>query len=88
MKTMGGDKSLKVPKGNILMRSHKKRDCKVLYEYVRDRENINMTVRKSSQAVPLLAMQALRGEEVYSSYSSLTSALDGVSGQHHALAAL
>jgi hypothetical protein len=30
----------------------------------------------------------LGGEEVYSSYSFTTSAVDGVSGQHHAPAAL
>jgi hypothetical protein len=33
-------------------------------------------------------MEALGGEKRYSSYSFTTSALDGVSGQHHAPAAL
>jgi hypothetical protein len=33
-------------------------------------------------------MEALGGERRYSSYSFTTSALDGVSGQHHAPAAL
>jgi hypothetical protein len=41
-----------------------------------------------AKAVPLHAMKALGGEKRYSSYSSMTSALDGVSGQHHAPAAL
>jgi hypothetical protein len=37
-----------------------------------------------AKAVPLHAMKAFGGEEVYSSYSFLTSALDEVSGQRHA----
>jgi hypothetical protein len=41
----------------------------------------------SYKAVPLHAMEALGGEK-YSSYSFSTSALDGVSGQRHAPAAL
>jgi hypothetical protein len=40
---------------------------------------------KKSKVIPLHAMEALG---VRSSYSFLTSALDGVSGQHHAPAAL
>jgi hypothetical protein len=43
---------------------------------------------KKSKAVPLHAMEALGGERRYSSYSFTTSALDGVSGQLHAPAAL
>jgi hypothetical protein len=39
------------------------------------------------KAVPLYAMKALGGQE-HSSYSFLTSALDEVSGQRHAPAAL
>jgi hypothetical protein len=39
------------------------------------------------KAVPLYAMEVL-GERRYSSYSFSTSALDGVSGQLHAPAAL
>jgi hypothetical protein len=37
-------------------------------------------IKKLSKAVPLLA---ILGERRYSSYSFLTSALDGVSGQRH-----
>jgi hypothetical protein len=41
-----------------------------------------------SKAIPLHAMVTLGGERRYSySYSFLTSALDGVSGQHHGPAA-
>jgi hypothetical protein len=39
---------------------------------------------KKAKAVPLRAMKALWGERRYSSYSYLTSALDGVSCQRHA----
>jgi hypothetical protein len=39
-----------------------------------------------SKVIPLEAMEAHGGERRYSSYSFLTSALDG--GQHHAPAAL
>jgi hypothetical protein len=38
--------------------------------------------------VPLYAMKTLGGKEVYSSYSFLTSALDGVSGQRYSPTAL
>jgi hypothetical protein len=49
---------------------------------------IHLTCKsKKSKAVPLHAMEALVGKEIYS-YSLLTSALDGVSGQHHASAVL
>jgi hypothetical protein len=41
-----------------------------------------------SKAVPIHAMVALGGERRYSSYSFLTSALDGMSGQRRASAAL
>jgi hypothetical protein len=44
-----------------------------------------MTYEKSEQICPTTAMQLPRK---YSSYSFLTSALDGVSGQRHAPAAL
>jgi hypothetical protein len=46
------------------------------------------SIKSKSKAVPLHAMEALWGERRYSSYSFTTSALDGVSGQHHAPAAL
>jgi hypothetical protein len=43
---------------------------------------------ETSKAVPLHAMVALGGVRRYSSYSFLTSALDGVSSQRHTPAAL
>jgi hypothetical protein len=43
---------------------------------------------RNSKAVLLHTMQVLRGERQYSSYSCLTSALDGVHGQRHAPATL
>jgi hypothetical protein len=45
-------------------------------------------VQLKQKICPATAMQATRGEKGYSSYSFLISALDGVSGQHHAPAAL
>jgi hypothetical protein len=49
--------------------------------------DINITSGKS-KAVLLHAMEALGGERLYSPYSLLTSALDGVSGQHHTAVAI
>jgi hypothetical protein len=47
----------------------------------------NLHLYAKAKAVPLHATQALGGEK-YSSYSFLTSALDGMSGQRHAPVAL
>jgi len=49
--------------------------------------SLNYDVRTSVKSCPASAMQALSGRG-YSFYSSLTLALDGVSGQRHALVAL
>jgi hypothetical protein len=51
-------------------------------------KNNDSSVSKQSKAVPLHATEALGGDKRYSSYSFLTSELDGVSGQRHATAEL
>jgi hypothetical protein len=45
------------------------------------------TLLLKGKEVPVHTMEA-QGERRYSSYSFMTSALDGVNGQHHAPAAL
>jgi hypothetical protein len=52
------------------------------------RTKLFSTTDNKSKAVPLHAMEALGGERIYSSFSFMTSALDGESGQRHAPAAL
>jgi hypothetical protein len=53
------------------------------YDFLRQ----HLLFKAKSKVVPLHAMVAFGGEE-YSSYSFLTLAVDGVSGQRHAPAAL
>jgi hypothetical protein len=45
-------------------------------------------IGKVSKVVPLRSIEAHLGDRSYSSYPFLTSALEGVSGQHHAPVAL
>jgi hypothetical protein len=49
---------------------------------------LQVLVGKKVKVIPLCSIEELLGERRYSSYSFLTSALKGVSGQHHTLAAL
>jgi hypothetical protein len=57
-------------------------------EYVHRRKKMPLIEKEKSKAVPPHTYGGARGERMYSSYSFLTYALHGVSGQRHALAAL